>query len=85
MTAVQLVSTVRLVERELDGDRHHNRHRLAVQIGRLVLPLPDGVDCRLIEAGIERNTRISRTRPSSPMIASMITTPWMRAACASGG
>src|SRR4030095_15736072 len=36
-------------------------------------------------SGIERSTLASLTRPSGPMVASMMTTPCTRADCAIGG
>src|SRR5262249_4638726 len=36
-------------------------------------------------SGIERSTLASCTRPSGPMVASMMTTPWTRADCAMDG
>ena len=65
-----------LGQRELHRDRHDHRHRHAVEQRRRVLPLAHRVKRRLIEQrDRSQDARIRRTRPSAPIVASMMTMP----------
>ena len=53
-----------LPQPEVDGDRHHDRYRGAVQQRRRVLPLPDSFECR----GIQQGNRSKHPRVVNPPV-----------------
>jgi hypothetical protein len=71
----------------LQGEIHGHREKVADPRGALVgvNTLSPASSAAASSSGIDRSTFASCTRPSGPIVASMMTTPWTRADWAMDG